>query len=203
MLHVDLHNLEFVPAILVGIGLSAACGFRVFVPLLGLSIAAHTGYLQLSPEFAWLGSTPALVALTLATILEVGAYSVPFIDHMMDAITTPAAIVAGTLLMASMLGETSPFLKWSLAVIAGGGAAGIVQAGSMFLRGGSTILTGGSGNFMVAIFELLGAVAMTVLALLLPLLAVAGLAVIAVLLVRQLWRRFRGSAPPPSADSSW
>lgn len=192
-------NFELVHAVLVGIGLSAACGFRIFVPLLGVSIAALAGHLPLSPEFAWLGTWPALIALAVATALEVGAYSVPFIDHLMDVIATPVAIVAGTLLMASLLGETSPFLKWSLAVIAGGGAAGIVQAGSVALRGSATFLTGGIGNLLVAALEFAGAVIMTVLALLLPLLAVAALLVMAFVVIRAGHRRFR-SNPPPSAD---
>ena len=108
----EAQTLELVTAVLIGIGLSAACGFRVFVPLLGASIAAHAGYLQLSPEFSWLGSTPALLALALATILEIGAYAMPFLDHLTDIVASPAAVIAGTLLMSSLLGEASPFLRW-------------------------------------------------------------------------------------------
>lgn len=194
----DPQSFELVHAVLVGIGLSAACGFRVFVPLLGVSIAALAGYLQLSPEFAWLGSWPALVALAVATVLEIGAYSVPYIDHLMDVIAAPAAIVAGTLLMASLLGDASPFLRWSLAVIAGGGAAGIVQAGSMILRGGSTLLTGGGGNLLVAGLEFAGAIVMTVLALLLPLLTLAGLLAMAFVVIRFIVRHLRVAPSPPS-----
>lgn len=181
--------MELVTALLIGIGLSAACGFRVFVPLLGASLAAHAGFLQLSPEFAWLGSTPALYALSLATVLEIGAYSVPVIDHLMDTLATPTAVVAGTLLMASLLGEASPFLRWSLAVIAGGGTAGLVQAGSVLVRGSTALLTGGLGNLAVALLEFVGAVLMTLLALFVPLLAVAGLCVGLALTLRWLGRR--------------
>ena len=182
-------NLEMVTAVLIGIGLSAACGFRVFVPLLGASIAAHLGFLQLSPEFSWLGSTPALIALSLATLLEIGAYSVPFIDHLMDAVATPAAVIAGTLLMASLLGEASPFLKWSLAIIAGGGAAGLVQVGSVLARAGTTVLTGGLGNLAIAVLEFGGAVGMTLLALFVPFLAAVALVVGGVLMIRLRIRR--------------
>ena len=196
----DPHSLDLLHGVLVGIGLSAACGFRVFVPLLGVSIAALAGYLPLSPDFAWLGSWPALFAFAVATVLEIGAYSVPYIDNLMDLIAAAAAMIAGTLLMASLLGDTSPFLKWSLAVIAGGGAAGIVQAGSMALRGGSTLLTGGFGNLLVAALEFAGALGMTVLALLVPLLAIAGFIFVAFLLVRAMARRLR-ARPSPSGDA--
>lgn len=182
-------TLELVTAILVGIGLSAACGFRVFVPLLGASIAAHVGYLQLSPEFSWLGSTAALIALSLATILEIGAYSVPFIDHLMDFVATPTAVIAGTLLMASMLGEVSPFIRWSLAIIAGGGAAGLVQAGSVLARGSTSALTVGLGNLVIALLEFGGAVVMTLLALFVPLLAAIALFGGLLLLIRMCIRR--------------
>ena len=182
-------DLELLTAILIGIGLSAACGFRVFVPLLGAGIAAHLGYLPLSPEFAWLASMPALIALSLATLLEIGAYSVPVIDHFMDAIATPIAIIAGTLMMASLLGDTSPFFKWSLAIIAGGGAAGVVQIGSVLARSGFALMTGGVGNLLVAVLEFVGAVMMTVIAIFVPLLAVSGLLVIIVLMIRWFLRR--------------
>lgn len=190
---------ELFTAVLIGIGLSAACGFRVFVPLLGASIAAHAGYLPLSNEFSWLGSTPALLALTLATIIEIGVYSVPFIDHVMDVITTPAALIAGTLLMASQLGDMSPLLQWSLAIIAGGGAAGLVQAGSLLVRGGTTILTGGLGNMVVALLEFGGAVVMTLLALFLPFLAAIGLIVVLLLMIRLV--RSRGSKSSQTTTS--
>jgi len=191
---VEPQNLELVTAILIGIGLSAACGFRVFVPLLGASIAAHAGYLQLSPEFAWLGSTPALLALSLATILEICAYGMPFLDHLMDIVATPAAVIAGTLLMASLLGEASPFLRWSLAIIAGGGAAGLVQLGSVMTRGSTAVMTGGLGNLVVALLELAGAAVMTLLALLAPVVAAVGLFIGLLLLIQALVRR-RGAKP--------
>jgi hypothetical protein len=45
-------------SIVLGIALAAATGFRVFLPMLIISGAANTGYLQLDNSFAWLG-TPA------------------------------------------------------------------------------------------------------------------------------------------------
>jgi hypothetical protein len=189
-------DLEVLHALLIGIGLSAACGFRVFVPLLGVSIACHAGYLQLAPEFAWLGTTPVLLAFAVATVIEVGAYTVPFIDHLMDTIAAPAAVIAGTLLTASLLGDTSPFLRWSLAIIAGGGAAGIVQVGTMAVRGGSTLLTAGFGNLVVAILELVGSAIMTFLALILPVLILAALLFMLFLVILFVARRYSARRRP-------
>ncbi len=93
--------------------------------------------------------------------------------------------------MASQLGEVSPFLRWSLAVIAGGGAAGLMQAGSVLARGATTMLTGGFGNLAIALLEFVGAVAMTLLSLFVPFLAAVGLFVLLLLLISCV--RSRGS----------
>src|SRR5687768_14594844 len=103
----------------IGLGLSAACGFRIFVPLLVMSIAANAGELQLASSFSWIRSTEALVALSVATALEVGAYYIPWLDNFLDTVTTPAAVVAGSIVTASMITDMSPLLKWGLAIIAG------------------------------------------------------------------------------------
>src|ERR1041385_1224119 len=110
---------------LIGVGLSAACGFRVFVPLLVVSIASATGQLHLASGFDWMGSTGALIAFATATALEIAGYYVPWVDNILDTVASPAAVIAGTVLTASLVGDISPFLKWTLAVIAGGGVAGL------------------------------------------------------------------------------
>ena len=161
----------------VGLALSAAVGFRVFVPLLVAGLAARLGYLELTPDMAWLGSDPALVALATATVLEVGAYYVPWLDNLLDAVATPTAIVAGVIAWAAVTPELSPLLRWTLAVVAGGGAAGLVQSGTALLRLQSSTFTAGLGNAVVATGELMGALALSVLGLLVPLLA-AGLVVL-------------------------
>ncbi len=163
-------NMETVLGLLVGIGLSAASGLRVFVPLLGMSIASLSGYIPPTEGFEWIGTWPALIALTTATVIEITGYYIPWVDNLMDAICTPAAVIAGTILTASMIKESSPFLRWSLAIIAGGGTAGAVQLGTVLLRGKSSILTGGIGNFALATVELIGSIVITVLAILIPLL---------------------------------
>src|SRR3954469_2591615 len=162
-------NMEVLLSICIGLGLSAACGFRVFVPLLVMSVAANSGHLHLAPSFGWIGSPAALIALAVATVLEVGAYYIPWLDHFLDALATPAAIVAGCIVTASMVSGMSPFLKWTLAIIAGGGAAGAVQATTVLARGLSFAGTGGLGNPLIATVELGGSLLTSVAAVLAPL----------------------------------
>lgn len=181
----------------IGIGLSAACGFRVFIPLLVASLAAHAGHLKLAAGFEWLGSDVAVWTFAIATVLEVGAYYVPWLDNVLDSVATPAAIIAGTVLTASFAGDMSPFLKWSLAAIVGGGSAGLVQAGTVLLRGASTVATGGLGNPVLATAELGGSVGMSLLAIIVPVLAVIGfVGVVGVGGWKLVQRRNRRPAPP-------
>ena len=177
--------METILSLCVGIGLSAACGFRVFVPLLMMSIASYSGHLSLSPSFEWIGSPAALIAFSVATALEIGAYYIPWVDNFLDTVATPAAIVAGTMITASMVTEVSPFLRWTLAVIAGGGVAALVQAATVALRGVSTASTGGLANPVFATAELGGSVFTSMLSLILPLLAVGLIAAGLVLFVRK------------------
>jgi hypothetical protein len=188
-------------SILVGVGLSAACGFRVFVPLLVMNLAALSGHIHLAPGFQWLGSYPATIAFSVATCLEIAGYYIPWVDHLLDTMATPAAVIAGTIVTASMVTDMSPFLKWTLAVIAGGGAAGLVQGTTVVTRGASTAATGGLGNPLVATLELAGAVITSLMALLAPVAVVALIAVVLVILARALFRRSRAlqTAPQHSA----
>ena len=169
--------METLLAISLGIGLSAACGFRVFVPLLVMSVASLSGHLTLASGFQWIGTYPALITFSVATVVEIGGYYIPWVDHLLDTMATPAAIVAGTVITAAMVSNTSPMLKWTLAAIAGGGAAALVQGTTVLARGVSTATTGGLGNPFFATIELGGALFTSILALLVPLLAVGLIAV--------------------------
>jgi len=183
--------------VFAGLALSAAVGFRVFVPLLLTGAAARLGYLELTADMAWLGSDAALVALATATVLEVSAYYVPWLDNLLDTIATPAAIVAGTVAWAAVTPELSPLLRWTLAVVAGGGAAGVIQASTTLLRLQSSGFTAGLANPVLATGELLGALALSVLGVLVPVLA-AVLAVLVLLGLGYLYRRAtnrRNAAP--------
>lgn len=167
-------------SICVGVGLAAACGFRVFVPLLVMSLAAHSGHLTLAPSFQWIASTPALITFSIATALEISAYYIPWLDNFLDSLATPAAIVAGTVVTASMVTNVDPFLRWTLAVIAGGGAAGLVQAGTVLTRAVSSTTTGGLANFIVSTAEWGLSALMSVLAIVLPIAAIMLLGVVGI-----------------------
>jgi hypothetical protein len=177
-------SMDTLLSIMVGIGLSAACGFRVFVPLLVMSIASLSGHLTLSPGFEWIATYPALLAFALATILEIAGYYIPWVDHVLDVVAAPAAVIAGVVAMASTVTDASPFLRWALAIIAGGGLAGTVQAFTSLTRVASSAATAGLGNPVVSTVEAGGSVALSVAAIAMPLVALAVVATALVLLHR-------------------
>jgi len=187
----DLDGFELLSAVAVGLGLAAAAGFRIFVPLLLAGLAARVGHLPLAAGFGWLDDTIVLVVLAVAALIEITAYFIPWFDNLLDAAAAPAAVTAGVLLMAATLVDFPPWLRWSLAVIAGGGTAGLLHGALAGLRLGSTVSTGGLANPAVATFETGAATALTIVALMLPLLAVALVVFMVSRSVRILVRRRR------------
>jgi Domain of unknown function (DUF4126) len=189
----------------IGLGLSAACGFRVFVPLLVASVAAQAGHLSLAPGFEWVGTQPALYAFATATLLEILAYYIPWLDNVLDAIATPAAVMAGMLAGAAVFTDLPPLLKWSLAIIAGGAAAGMVQGATSLLRLQSTALSGGLANPVLSTLELAGSFVMSVVALMVPvvaLLLVVALCVGAFRLAGRVFFGRHGTRRPSRSDTS-
>lgn len=172
-------NFEILLTILMGIGLSAASGFRIFIPFLVISIASLTGNLTLADSFSWIGTYPALIIFSAATILEIAGYYIPWVDNILDTIASPVAVVAGVVLMASVVLGMSPLFKWTLAIIAGGGVAGTIQALTGVTRITSSITTGGLGNPAVSTVESGSSLTLAALAIFIP--VVAGLVVIVLL----------------------
>lgn len=158
-------------ALLIGVGLSAACGFRIFIPLLIMSLASSTGHIELSENMSWVSSSPAIIALSVASLMEVSAYLIPIVDNLLDVVAGPAAVVAGTLATASFITEMSPFMKWSVAIIAGGGVAASVQTVTTMARASSTTMTAGMANSIISIGEAVGAIFLSVISILFPVIA--------------------------------
>lgn len=193
--------VDTVASIFAGVGLAAACGFRVFVPLLVLSIAATLGAVPLSNDFSWLATTPALVALATATVMEIAAYYVPWFDHALDVVATPAAVLAGVVTTAAVITDLSPVLRWALALVAGGGVAGAVQGATVLVRLKSGVTTAGVANPLVSTGETASSTVTSVLAVLVPLIAfllVLALVALLIVIARRAMAPAR-SAPPGGA----
>jgi hypothetical protein len=187
----QLFQLESLLALCLGVGLAAAAGFRIFVPPLVLGIAQRLGAPLTDSVPEWIGSWPALIAFGSASVLEVGAYYVPWLDNALDTIASPAAVLAGILLTGLVLSDLPPIVGWSLAVIAGGSAAAVTQGATVATRAVSTGTTAGFGNFLVSTAEAFLAVFIAVIAVLIAPAALIAIALGVVWLVRAFRRKSR------------
>ena len=180
-----MSGVDLYVALALGIGLAAASGFRVFIPPFLYGLATR---FELNPTAfagsdmqAWMASDVGLTVLGAAVVCELLAYYIPWLDNLLDAIASPAAVIGGMVLMSSSLGELDPVLRWSTSIIVGGTTSGTVQVSTVGIRALSTASTGGLGNPIVSTVEAGACLVCTVLALLLPVLAmvlvVAGLVV--------------------------
>ncbi len=190
-------QIPFLPYIIsafIGIGLAAATGFRVFMPMFAVSLASYFGWIPMNESFEWLAGLPTLITTGIAMVAEILAYYIPFIDHLLDTISVPLATIAGSVMFASQFADIGTFPQWALALIAGGGTAAAISSGFAGTRAASTATTGGLGNSVVATTETAGAGIMSFLALAAPVIAfIAAVALIITVLVlgKKLWRKFR------------
>ena len=182
-----LFSLDTFIEVMLAISLSTAAGFRVFVPLLALSTTAVIGHLDLPVDLDWAETPQAMSLFAVACLLEVSGYYIPWFDHLLDIFATPAAILSGTIVAASVAPEMNPLVQWTLALVAGGGTAGLTKGLMNLLRGTSTAASGGLTNPILATIELVIATVLSVLALTAPL--VAGILVLGVLgvTIQRLW----------------
>lgn len=185
-----MEHAEPILAVVTGIGLSAACGFRIFVPLLLLNLASMYGYIHLTSGFEWIGEYSATITFAVATAFEIIAYYVPWLDNILDAIASPVSVIAGTIAAASVITDMPPSLKWMIAIIAGGGIAGLFQGSTTLLRTKSSLFTGGIGNMVIATLELVGSVITATLAIILPMIGFILVAILAVYLLLRAGRIF-------------
>lgn len=182
-------TIETIISVCLGVGLSASVGFRVFVPLFALSLASYFDVWQLNESWQWIGGTTALLTLGVATLVEIFAYYIPYIDNLLDTIAVPLAALAGTAVMMSTVADLSPLVTWSLAIIAGGGTAAAIAGTSSTTRLASTASTGGLANPIVTTLETGTSVVIAVISIFLPILAVI-FVIIILFIIFKLYKKF-------------
>lgn len=182
--------MEIAFSVMIGIALSATSGFRVFVPFLVLSAANLAGWLELGESFAWIGTYPALVMFAVATLVEIMAYFIPWVDNVLNVISVPASLVAGTILTYAVIGSLNPALAWVISIIGGGGASLLTRAVSNIVHAGSAAASGGVANPAVSLVESAGTVALSVLAIVVPIIVILSFLLL-ISWARKHWLRLR------------
>ena len=183
-------NFETIISICLGIGLSASVGFRVFLPLFALSLAAYFNVWELNDSWQWVGSSTAVIVLGVATIVEIFAYFIPYVDNLLDSIAVPLAALAGTAVMLSTVSDLSPVITWALAIIAGGGTAAAISGTTSTTRLASTTTTGGMANPLVSTIETGTSTLISIISIFLPVLALI-LVIIIFFVIFKVYKKFR------------
>ena len=166
----------------LGLGLAAACGFRVFIPPLMMGVGSRLDLYKLEGSFVWVDDTWAIAIFAVATLLEIGGYFIPWIDNLLDAVATPAAIIGGIFVTsASLEGELDPSAQWTLSVIAGGSVSGVIQLGTVATRAISTGTTGGLANPIISLLEAVASVLCILISLFL-------VAIIPIVIIFLIWK---------------
>lgn len=187
-------NLETIISICLGIGLAASVGFRVFVPLFALSLASYFDVWELNESWQWIGSLTAVITLGVATIVEISAYYIPFIDNLLDSIAIPLATIAGTAVMVSTVADLSPVITWALAIIAGGGTAAAIKSTAGATRLTSTVSTAGFANPIVSTVETGTSVVMSAFSIFLPIIAFI-LVIVVLYIIFKLYKKIKPTKP--------
>jgi hypothetical protein len=131
--------------------------------------------------------------LAVLLIIETIADKIPAVDSFNDIIQGILRPVAGALLFAAASGAVGD-IHPAVAIVAGLLTAGSVHAVKASARPVVTASTGGTGNWLVSILEDIWSFITSVMAILIPLVAIVFVAAgIAVLVV--IWRRRTGSMP--------
>ena len=189
---------ETIFSILLGIGLAASVGFRIFVPLFALSIASYYDVVPLNENWQWVGSSAAMIALGIATIVEIGAYLIPWLDNLLDTIAVPLAAIAGTAVMLSTMGDLDPVVTWSLAIIAGGGTATAIKSSTSTARLASTATTGGIANPIVSTVESGTSIVLSILVFVAPVIAI----IFVIIILWLMFKVFRWFKPSKNVSDS-
>jgi hypothetical protein len=126
---------------------------RAFLPLFVLGVAAYFGLVDLGEHFEWLGSTPAVLALGVGVLLELMADKIPLVNHLLDALATPARTIAGMLVFGAAVVDLPAWVVAILAIIIGGGVALAVHVAKSGVRAGSSAVTAGASTPVHSMLE--------------------------------------------------
>jgi hypothetical protein len=164
--------------------LASACGLRAFLPLWVLGLMARAGVVHLSGRAVWLSHDFALIALGVATLVEIAADKIPVVDHALDAVGMVVRPMAGWFASYALFHDWPTPWGQGAALVLAFVALG-VQLAKAKLRLGTTALTLGHANPVVSLLEDATALVLAWMALVVPLAALALLVALGVAIRRR------------------
>ncbi|GAB1351963.1 hypothetical protein MASR1M12_06940 [Erysipelotrichia bacterium] len=179
--------MEYLFPVFTGLSLSAMTGFRAFMPplILGVLYRFFPDMVKINESFAFLAGDPVLIALGVAAAAEFLADKFPVIDNILDWLELPAKIAFSAIL--------------TFALIPGGSHWFYLQSPWFLrrqppcrcmpenrLRAASTVGTGGIANPLIGILEDIITFIGTIMAIVLPWLAIILLAYLVIRCIRYI-----------------
>ena len=189
--------------LLTGAGLAVAAGLNAYIPLLILGLAGRfIDFVELPSQWQWLSNEWVLGILGVLLVIEIVADKIPVVDSVNDWIQLFVRPVAGGIAFGTgsssgtaVVTDPAQFFTSNAWVPI---AVGILLAlathiGKAVSRPALNVATVGAAAPVVSTAEDLGSVALSILALLLPLLVIVAVAGVIVGFI-MLFRRFRQGA---------
>jgi hypothetical protein len=197
--------------VLTGMGLSAAAGLNAYIPFLLVAlIARFTDVITLPAGLAWIESGWAIGIGSVLLLTEVVLDKIAVVDTINDAVQTlirPS--MGGLMFAASSAAQEADQASWMsdnpwVGVVLGVVVSGLVHTGKATARPAVDAGTLGMGTAVVSTAEDTAAVGLSLAAIFVPVLVVAGLIVLTIALVwlvRMMlrWRRRRRRRVPAPA----
>jgi Domain of unknown function (DUF4126) len=189
-------------AISTAFGLSGAAGLNAWIPLFATGLLERTGAIDVAHPYDKLGSTAVLIVLGVLMLVDLVGDKIPVVDSVLHAAGTVVHPGAGAILFAGEAGLKDVPDIVSLA--SGALISGSLHATRASARPVVIGSTAGMGNPVVPLVEDAASIALVVLAVVVPILAlliVAAALVGVVLAYRAARTRLRASrtcAAPPN-----
>jgi hypothetical protein len=184
---------------LTGLGLAAPAGLNAWVPLLVLALSDRlTDKVNLTQPYDFLSSTGVIILLLVLLGIEIVVDKIPGFDRANDLIQSVFRPAAGAILLMATTNDRG-VINPVIAMVLGLAVAGAIHAVKTISRPAITLSTGGLGNPIVSMIEDGVAILASILAIVLPILAIFLFVLMAVFVywsykaVRHLVRRSSGT----------
>ena len=178
--------LSMTTTTIAAVVLSSSSGLRAYLPLFALGIGVISGVVPLEHGYGIITNPLVLGGLGVLSVLEIVADKVPGLDHVSDVVHTAVRPIMGAVIFGTtdnLVSANGGMVGAIAAPIIGGLLAGGVHGVKALSRPVVTATTVGIGNPIVSVIEDIATVALTILGIIFPIVALILLIVVVLLFV--------------------
>lgn len=180
------------------LGFSLAAGVNLYATVAILGLASRYGWVELPEQFTIFDNPWIIGAAGVLYVIEFVADKIPWVDSLWDSIHTVIRPVGGALIAVAAIGDVSPALQATMALL-----GGTVAAGSHVTKAGTRVAANTSpepfSNWFLSLAEDAFVIGLSLITLKFPLLAL-GLSVVILLMIIlvaiTIWKWLRAEPRP-------